>query len=209
MKFFFQPHGFNSERFGRAFSTRDCPNNRRSLVGDFDIFLKSKIFKIFGVFLDYSNKAVICSKSAIKYDTLQTSMEVLDIRDTSIERLDVASGVNDQPMGQEEGTKGAKNRLTNAQNETKNAATLYVSIENYIEEVVESGKKAYYDKAVVACSTGRKTVTAESDAVRFPNWAVEKAKATNFKETAGKIMERSGIVTRHNDPHLVLAGKPR
>ena len=80
-----------------------------------------------------------------------------------------------------------------------------------IESGIFSVGNRYFDKAiVVARLKSGEFIEAQSDAVEFPQDAVQETLRRGVAVwTCGKVMEEWGLVQKHDDPHLSLAGKPR
>ena len=145
---------------------------------------------------------MLTSTSAVKIEACRSAFSHLG--ELKIIPVKVQSGVPEQPIGQETLT-GAYNRIGAAEHAVPNA-DLYVSIENGV--FPEGGR--YVDRAVVVLKSPSKTEVAYSDGVEFPTASVDEARKRGFdKWTVGKVMQELGVVSKHDDPHLDLAGKSR
>jgi inosine/xanthosine triphosphatase len=149
-------------------------------------------------------RIVVGSQSAIKIDAVQDAFAAIGV-DAEVVGVRAHSGAPEQPLN-DETIQGARNRTAHAKELDPNG-DLYVAIQNGIFE--EQGR--FIDKAVVVCATKHvRDQVSYSDGVEFPRSAVEEARRRGFDRiTVGKVMAEQGLVAKHDDPHLTLAGKPR
>lgn len=148
-------------------------------------------------------RVVLASQSGVKAFACR---EVFgDVAGLELVCVKALSNVNEQPLG-DETLRGAFNRIANAR-VIRPDGDVYVAIENGLFE--ENGQ--YVDRAVVVLEIAgglRHSVT--GDGVLFPRDCVEDARARGFdRTTAGQVMQERGLVQKHDDPHLDLAGRSR
>lgn len=148
-------------------------------------------------------RVVLASQSGVKAFACREVFA--DVAGLQLVCVKAASSVNEQPVG-DETLRGAFNRIANAR-VIRPDGDVYIAIENGLFE--ENGQ--YVDRAVVVLETAdsmRHIVT--GDGVAFPRECVEAARARGFdRVTAGQVMQERGLVQKHDDPHLDLAGKSR
>ena len=148
---------------------------------------------------------VLTSRSAVKIAAVEQALADLGWNKVAIIALKAASGVNEQPLG-EETLRGADNRIRSAK-QTYPDADIFVSIENGL--FLEGDD--YVDRAVVVVedAKGQRLVT-YSEGVVFPTVYVLEAQRRGFATTTvGQVMAEYGVVEHHDDPHLTLAKKSR
>jgi len=146
-------------------------------------------------------KIVIATKSAVKLTALEQALREVGL-DAEIESVSADSRIDEQPLGMDVTTKGAKNRLSNARRKIP-GADAYVAIENGVMREVDK----FVDRAVVLLvkksenTSGYRRV---SQGVCFPATVVAASVASNLTQTVGKLMADGGLVTQHDDPHRDL-----
>lgn len=148
-------------------------------------------------------KIVVASTSPIKIEACKLAFG--KVADVEIIPVNAPSGIAKQPSDGRAIT-GAYNRVSAARALVPDA-DVYVGIESGIDRVGYE----YFDRAVVVieAASGRSEI-GQSEAVAFPSASVAKAKRRGFETcTVGMVMEEQGIVVKHDDPHLTLAGKSR
>lgn len=148
------------------------------------------------------------SLSELKGTALATALQQLVV-EAQVVAVKAASGVAEQPFDDETIT-GAHNR---AQNTAQYTAQLVpdADITFAIESGIFSVGDRYFDKAiVVARLKSGEFIEAQSDAVEFPQDAVQETIRRGVAVwTCGKVMAEWGRVEKHDDPHLSLTGKSR
>ena len=158
----------------------------------------------------------IASTSKIKIEAIKSLIAELESKTPAIHAFfysveGSSSGVNEQPVGEDEILTGAINRALSAKRKDPRGE-VYVAIENGIEFNEESGD--WRDYAIVLAFVPSYGVISyvKSKAVTFPIEQVQKtyAKEGSFAvHTVGKTLQEDGIVRKHDDPHLDLAGVSR
>jgi non-canonical (house-cleaning) NTP pyrophosphatase len=121
------------------------------------------------------------------------------------------SQVNEQPVGELEILTGSLNRvLTSYQIDPR--GEVYISMENGIEYDPELSIWSDYAIVLAFVPSYGSISYVRSKAVKFPSLQVEKTKNKDGgfkKNTVGKTLNEDGIVNKHDDPHLDLAGISR
>ncbi len=146
-------------------------------------------------------RIVLASTSAVKLSACReafgNAVEIIAVK--------AKSGVSEQPMNAET-LSGAFNRLRDAQQQVPDA-DIYISVENGIFE--ENGR--FIDRPVIAIARkGVAPAATFGEGVEFPKASVEEARLRGFdKWTVGQVMQETGVVKQHDDPHLDIAGKSR
>ena len=123
----------------------------------------------------------------------------------TVEGYSAKSGVNEQPVGNEETMKGAKNRMVDMLQQINTKTDLSVSIENGIMEI--SG--TWYDVGwiLVETKSGRSCFVPTAG-VPFPSDVVVETLAVGVdKTTVGSVLMSSGVVFNNQDPHSDLTNK--
>lgn len=146
-------------------------------------------------------KIVLASTSAVKLAAVRAVFgDSVDIIAAA-----ASSGVNAQPVG-DETLRGALQRLGNAR-VIRPDGDLYISIENGIFN--ENG--VWVDRPVVVAERADGARTAiQGHGVVFPAAMVAAAQEKGFAfVTVGQVMQDSGVVRQHDDPHRDLSGISR
>ena len=144
------------------------------------------------------------SLSEIKRTALAAALQQLPAQ-AQVVAVKAASGVAEQPFDDETIT-GAHNRAEHTDQLVPDADFTLA-----IESGIFSVGNRYFDKAiVVARLKSGEFIEAQSDAVEFPQDAVQETLRRGAAIwTCGKVMEEWGLVQKHDDPHLSLTGKSR
>ena len=153
-------------------------------------------------------KIHVASKAAQKTGAVADACQALGIN-AEINGFSAPSGINEQPIGEDETTRGARNRLNYIMSlELAGVETdddLWVSIENGLRK---NALGQWIDFAVVLIRSlrpGTPIITIESMGIVFPTKAVIAAQQRGFdKVTAGKMLADLGMVRDHQDPHAEL-----
>jgi non-canonical (house-cleaning) NTP pyrophosphatase len=127
----------------------------------------------------------------------------------AVHGLKASSGINEQPVGNEETLQGACNRLACIRGALQGQTRydILVAMENGIFPVVLDGKQTWWDAGwVVVEDVGGNRGIASTTAVRLPDEDVRIAKERGFATTTvgSVIAERSGA--DGTDPHAHLTG---
>ncbi len=157
---------------------------------------------------------IVTSQSAIKINAVKKFLaEFFPDKDLNVISVKAASGVNEQPVG-EETELGAKNRIIDAEKILKersdNLPALFISIENGI---FKNKNGEYEDRAVavIKFSSGEAYSSISSLRVLFPNESVEETlrKEGGFKDntvgtTLAETLAAKGIKIDKQDPQSFL-----
>ena len=145
------------------------------------------------------------SQSEVKQAAVTHALRQFGLTDSQLVAVKARSDINEQPFNDETIT-GARNRALHTSLLVP-GADLTIAIESGLFE--RSG--CYLDIAVVVVRLpGGELLQQESEGVVFPADAVEEAKRRGADVwTVGKILQESGRVRLHNDPHACLAGRSR
>ena len=152
-------------------------------------------------------KIIVGSTSQHKIGAIdEVFEEVFPNYQIKIRGIKTISGVNEQPVGFEEISKGAQNRLNEAKRLTQEVYDFIIGIENGILPV-ESGKRViWFDVGwvVIEDKEGEQSYGLSSG-IEFPQEYVDKAKEAGFETTTvGEIIakETGGDKT---DPQSLLS----
>lgn len=149
-------------------------------------------------------KLILTSTSEVKVRAVREALSEVGWSSIEVAPVKASSGVSEQPFG-DETLVGARNRILSAKL-IDSSGDLYTSIENGL---FTAGPK-YFDRAIIVVQTRTTEVIFESIAVEFPARYVEEARRRGFNSTTvGRVMMEFGVVQRHDDPHLDLAGVSR
>ncbi len=145
------------------------------------------------------------SQSEVKQAAVTHALRQFGLTAAQLVAVKARSDINEQPFNDETIT-GARNRATHTALLVP-GADFTIAIESGLFE--RSG--CYLDIAVVVVRLpGGEFLQQESAGVVFPTDAVEEVKRRGADEwTVGKILQESGRVRLHNDPHACLAGRSR
>ncbi len=139
---------------------------------------------------------VLGSTSPVKRSAVEDALLKMKLS-AEIHEVSADSGVNPQPVGQEEIKRGAFTRARAAQAQFSKA--IAIGIENGIEQV--SG--VWKEYAVIVLLHGTRCSASDSEEINLPNDIVRDAKASGFKKTAGQFLaEKYGCDPA--DPHAFL-----
>jgi non-canonical (house-cleaning) NTP pyrophosphatase len=144
------------------------------------------------------------SQSEIKRVAITTALRQFGIH-AQLVAVKASSDVSEQPFDDETIT-GAKNRALHTA-----ALVPGADLAMAIESGIFARNGQYLDIAVVLVQLpDGEMLVQESEGVVFPSDAVEEAKRRGTAAwTVGKILQESGRITLHNDPHLSLVGRSR
>lgn len=157
------------------------------------------------------NKFILGTKSELKVSALKEAISEIfeNESDYTIYSYNVKSEQPEQPF-EEEGIKGAYQRANNAAKEFRETNSdmsnaVVIGIENYIRR----NNNRYEDLAAICLIKLDSNIDRMyySESVIFEDIYVAECLKTG--ETVGNIMQRNGIVNKHDDPHIDLIGKSR
>lgn len=165
---------------------------------------------IFESFSEINLPVLVASKSEQKVQPTQAARDhVFPGAKGEVEGVGgISSGVNEQPWGNEETSRGALNRLECLDPAPPNALT--VAIENGVLPIEIQGEERYFDFAwVVAKNSAGKSYLARSSGVEFAKKHVDIAKEKGFETTTiGSVIESDltskGVKMDGADPHSTL-----
>ena len=143
-------------------------------------------------------KLILGTKSALKVAALQTALAELGW-EAEISTVSAASGVAEQPVGEAETTRGARQRALGAQ--AHDPSAIAIGIENGIRRVADH----WYDWAVIVFlkPTGAVTIVS-SDDVMMPAELVEEARSRGFSTTTVGSLIAKKYGCPSDDPHAFL-----
>eukprot|EP00300_Choanocystis_sp_HF-7_P021809 c2090_g1_i1.p2 GENE.c2090_g1_i1~~c2090_g1_i1.p2 ORF type:complete len:204 (+),score=31.06 c2090_g1_i1:25-636(+) len=156
----------------------------------------------------------VSSLSPIKIDAVREALGQSEWEATEITGFAAASGVDEQPVGNEDTLRGAMNRLAHTKShvessvpEARGANVLYVAMENGIFSVAQpDGTLLWFDLAWIVVEhgpTGRRAF-AHSEGIQFPTVYVEKAQRLGFARTTVGSVIASETTASKADPHMWL-----
>lgn len=148
-------------------------------------------------------KAILGSTNKHKLKAVKDALaELYPKEKTEVVGIETRSGAQEQPIGNEETIKGARNRALQTQKAGKKA-DFYVGLENGLIQV----KNKWFDVAwcVVIDKNGKESLI-PSAGVFFPEKYVTEAKKRGFETTTACMIlhEEIGPESESTDPHTIL-----
>ena len=157
-------------------------------------------------------RIIVAGTSDIKIKATKRAIYQLVLKDVEVESIKIGStGINEQPIGESEILEGAMKRavLAKEADNSKNIPTIYLGIENGIEEQTPHN---WFDYAFIYGIFPERERVTKTIRCYFPEECVIATSKLpgGFKDnTVGKYMANIGLVKNHTDPHIDLCGISR
>lgn len=152
---------------------------------------------------------IVAGTSDIKIAATKKAVYELILKDVEVESIKIGStGINEQPVGESEILEGAMKRakLAKEADDSTNSSTIYLGIENGIEEQTPHN---WFDYAFIYGIFPKGEKVTKTIRCFFPEECVIATSLLpgGFKDnTVGKYMASIGLVRDPADPHVDLCG---